>query len=189
VTFDPSNPIGCVFADVIDKPAWNVRKGHGSFLTFEFGEPRLEIGKPMKIEPQSERLPKSLRRRPVAVRGEWHLWIYCCHWQATYEGELVGHSGSPRSEVEAAAHMFNGQALASMTVDPAKGASQFVFDLGGILKTVPYRTGDDEESWMLFTPDGRVLVYRSDGHFSLHARDADPRKAVWLPLTAPQKAL
>jgi hypothetical protein len=68
-----SSIIRQVFADLYGLPSWNVRKGHGSFMTFEFGEPYLEVGEAIERE-----TPFGFRcvKRQTAVHGVWHLWIY-----------------------------------------------------------------------------------------------------------------
>jgi hypothetical protein len=32
-----------VFKGILGKPCWDVKPGHGSFLTMEFGKPHLEV--------------------------------------------------------------------------------------------------------------------------------------------------
>lgn len=44
---DETDPVGSVFAPLIGLPAWNVQKGQGSFLTFDFGAPHLSITEPI----------------------------------------------------------------------------------------------------------------------------------------------
>jgi hypothetical protein len=66
-----------VLADAFDPvrglPSWEVRRGHGSFLTLEFGAPSVEVGdvRTLRTPIAGERLP--VPSRGAYVRGEWHL--------------------------------------------------------------------------------------------------------------------
>lgn len=164
--------IESIFATLYGVPSWQVRQGHGSFLTFEFGTPRQEI------EPVINREPKRVGSRPtrmVTIRGDWHLWIYCCGWRIAQDGCVLATFESSRESIAAACGALNGQALSEFTFEPKHGESAFRFDLGGTLTTVPYNT-DLLEQWMLYCPDGHVLIYRSDGilsHSSVKTEDRD----------------
>jgi hypothetical protein len=71
------DPLRRAFAPVTGLPAWNVRKGHGSFLTLEFGKPHLVVRQPIVAAPEaSDEVRTALRHRSVYPHGEWHLWIY-----------------------------------------------------------------------------------------------------------------
>ncbi len=70
-----------VFRPLYGTPCWNARHGHGSFITFEFGQPHLHVREPSEPDPsRSPAVQRMLRRRTVFVHGEWHLWIYQLHW-------------------------------------------------------------------------------------------------------------
>ena len=68
-------PANAFVSPMIGETAWNVAKGHGSFLTLEFGPPSLVAIK-----------HPSRDSRSAHVRGAWGLWIYCCHWKITHAG-------------------------------------------------------------------------------------------------------
>lgn len=158
-----------VFAKLYGIPCWHVHQGHGSFLTFEFGSPRHEVGPVRELTPDDPRSPR--RQRLVTVHGEWHLWIYCCGWRIAQDGNVLAANESTRECIAGACRKLDGQALSEMTFSAEGGGSRFRFDLGGKLNTGPY---DEElyEQWMLFCPDGLVLSYRSDGKFSYHQSNA-----------------
>jgi hypothetical protein len=65
-----------VFEPVLGLPSWLVRKGIGSFITLEFGDPTLTIRDP---KPWTARTATgealSTRRRQTSVHGEWHQWM------------------------------------------------------------------------------------------------------------------
>ncbi|OYW97252.1 MAG: hypothetical protein B7Z14_18215, partial [Bosea sp. 32-68-6] len=121
---DETDPIGSVFAPLLGLPCWNVRKGRGSFLTFEFGDPALEVREPIApTTTASGKIMASWRRRTVRPIGEWHLWIYCCNWRCSARGSEIAHSESEDEKIEAAAAELDGQRLRSVRVDPIKGTS------------------------------------------------------------------
>jgi hypothetical protein len=143
------------------RPCWNVRPGFGSFLTLEFGEPHLEIREP--IAPKKN-IPgfmrKSLGRRGVYLCGDWRLWIYCCDWEVLSGRKRIGDS-SRKVRIRKAAEFLNGQKMTHFSISPRKVICTFRFDLGGILRTMPYDT--ESEQWMLYEPSHKVLVVRADG--------------------------
>ncbi len=171
-------------------PCWNARHGHGSFLTFEFGEPHLEIHEPQQSNPShSPAVQKALSRRRAFVHGEWHLWIYCCDWLATIHGDRVGESGEAGRMVQAAAAL-DGQVLLRVEADLERGRWYFDFDLGGRLETRRYVAGEPyakpaAKQWHLYEPGGHVLTVRADGFYQHVPRDASPDERAWLPPTAP----
>jgi hypothetical protein len=132
-----------------------VKQGYGSFLTFEFGEPVRERG--------SER--EGLRSATTSEHGEWHLWVYCCHWRVLQDGAQLAWSEDDRDTIGGAMHRLNGQKLFSVNVAPQQGRSDFRFDLGGSLETWPYGGDPTDEQWMLFAGQ-ETFTYRADGRYS-----------------------
>lgn len=184
-----SNVLEAAFDPLIGLPCWNVKPGHGSFLTLEFGEPSLHIREPVEWHKGSEGIRRFLARRHVTVHGEWHLWIYCCAWEVYTGDELKGDSdlqGSTKERIQLAATELNGQKLVSISVDPTDGTSVFHFDLGSRLETRPYEP--DSEQWILFEPGEYVWNYRSDGFYSHHPGDQPKAETEWLPLTETKPA-
>ena len=167
---------GEVFRPLYGVPGWNVKKGHGSFLTFEFGAPHLHIREPRDPgEAFSARVRESLNRRNIFVHGDWHLWIYCCSWVVSMRGQRIAESESDDSTIDAAAHQLDGQSLVSVTGNRDKRSWTFVFDLGGMLETWPYGSGWDAATvqWYLYQPDGMVLSVGADGTYK-HELGSDP---------------
>jgi hypothetical protein len=164
------------FAPLLGKPCWRVRRVHGSFLTFEFGEPHLEIHEPRKLDPsRSERLHQLFARRRVFIHGEWHLWIYCCDWIVTAGDERIGES-STHERMDRAANELDGQALISVRGEG--GRWYFDFDLGGRLETRPYEKYlATNEQWHLYEASGYVLTVQADGSFT-HAQGDERPDAV-----------
>jgi hypothetical protein len=176
------------FEPICGKPCWEVKQGHGSFLTLEFGTPKLFVGE-VRERPRKRRLVKiwkSVSPRQVFVHGEWHLWIYCCEWKLTLGlGRLANvHSESSKRQIAAALRILNGQDLTKVSINPKAGSSIFEFDLGGKLTTKRKKdlntVGEPYENWMLFEPSGHVLTYRADGKYSWHRADEPFENPEWL---------
>lgn len=154
-------------------PAWGVKQGHGSFLTFEFGEPTLEVH-----ERQSS---DGGLRRSAYVRGKWHLWIYCCHWKAFQDQVQLAWSEDANELIARGADRLNGQKLVAVNVHPTTGRSTISFDLGGSLETWPYGDDPTDEQWIIST-ETDAFAYRADGLYKLDPRDTPPDQERWLPL-------
>ena len=170
------------FSRIVGKPCWGVKRGLGSFLTFEFGEPHLEVHEPRESTAESKKVRDLMARRMVYVRGQWHLWIYCCDWSVfDGSGKLVGNTSSKRAIDRAAAYL-NGQALVASALIPRGMRTVLEFDLGATLETKPYNRTD--EQWMLYEPEGKVLTVRADKHYSYGAGDREREKVRWLPIKA-----
>jgi hypothetical protein len=163
------------FAPLIGLPSWNVKQGHGSSLTFEFGDPRLVIREPKQLAATTTpAVQRIFARRRVHLHGAWHLWIYCCNWRLQLPNQDACHSESADWTIKSALTSLDGQQLLSVSIDAAKATSAFRFDLGGLIETWPYvseaytqgATADPSkgvEQWMLYTPHGQVFSYYDDG--------------------------
>lgn len=169
------------FRPIQDKPCWNVHQGHGSFLSFEFGKPSLVVQEPRPTSDAkvSKKVRQLRERRIVNLRGEWHLWIYCCDWSLELANDRSVHSESTRGAISKALLSLNGQMLKRVRVSPRTGASVFEFDLGAKLRTTAYDDDDSDdepyENWMFFDRDGYVLLFRADGKYSYHRSDKSTR--------------
>jgi hypothetical protein len=156
------------FAEINDKPCWNPKQGHGSFITIEFGEPHLIV------RATASPTDKHPERRIATVRGDWHLWIYCCGWIIVQDGQQLAHSESSRETIGFALARLSGQILIRVSVVPETGASVFEFDLGGRLETsrqIEPPNEEPDENWMLFDNKENVLSYRADGKYAYHHKD------------------
>ncbi|HWK44087.1 MAG TPA: hypothetical protein VNT30_05180 [Stellaceae bacterium] len=178
-----TDPLRRVFAPFIGLPAWFVRKGHGSFLTMEFGAPHLNIREPIKASPEaSEKVRARLSHRQVTPRGDWHLWIYRCHWRVLSGIKQIAHNEASNAEIRAAAHELDGRLLTGVDVDPTKGTSTFHFEQELSIQTWPYGGGNDDQ-WMLYMKSGDVFTYREDGQYCLCHENQAAADWVWPPLS------
>lgn len=168
-----ADPLQQIVRPILGLPTWGVKQGHGSFLTFEFGEPKLEVH-----ERRSER--EGLQRTAL-VHGRWHLWIYGCEWRVVQDDVQLAWNEDDRDTICRALHRLNGQKLSSIEVEARDGCSTFRFDLGGSLDTCPNGNDRTVEQWMLFE-DKDVFIYRADGLYSHGPSDVADETKRWLPL-------
>ncbi len=180
------HPISEAFRAVLGLPSWLVRKGHGSFITLEFGEPQLRVDEPRLLPVFIDGGPPKAMVRGSHVFGQWHLWIYLCLWELKLETVELAHCESDDVTIARALAVLNGQALASVEVNPVNGSTAFTFDLGCFLVTRPAPADDSDgepaEQWMLYQPLGEVLTLRSDGQYKLQAGNAPRDDSLWTPL-------
>jgi hypothetical protein len=183
------DPIAGTFRPLYGHPCWNARKGYGSFLTFEFAQPHLEVSDRVREGPFafSARVRRTLRSRLVYPRGDWHLWIYCCAWSIAVDGWRAAHSESSDRRIGRAVAALNGQALTRVSVNPADSSTVFEFDLGGALRTWPY--DEESEQWMLYEPAGTCFTMGTRGRYRRVRSDAEPKRPRWRRLShAPDTA-
>lgn len=168
-----TSPLDRFLGPMIGVPAWGVKQGHGSFLTFEFGEPTLEVQECQSAE-------KELRRSAY-VQGQSHLWIYCCHWRAIQDDKQLAWSEDTNDLIDRATTTLDGQKLMAVSVGPKAGHSRFTFDLGGSLETWPYEDNSTDEQWIIYR-GAETFAYRADGHYSCGPSNRSPELERWLPL-------
>ena len=159
------------FEKLYGLPAWQVRPGHGSFLTMEFGNPHLEIRDP--------RPSPRLKNRLVTIHGDWHLWIYCCDWQVFANGKAIGDASlksSSKEKIIKAAEYLDGQKLVHASMSELGCILALDFDLGGQLTTKPY--DKKSEQWFLYEPQDTCLVARADRKFSYGPSDSS--ETTWV---------
>ena len=168
------HPVSEVLRPVLGRTSWLVKRGHGSFITMEYGEPHVEVRKPRLFSVPIEGAPaKALQRRAV-VHGDRHLWIYCCEWSLQLESIQLAHNESGNFTMNRALRVLDGQVLQAIDIEPDDGRTRFTFDLGCSLLTWPARPGtyrnEPAGQWMLYAgsgPDLVVLSVREDGTYSI----------------------
>lgn len=149
------------------------RQGYGSFVTLEFGQPRLEIREP---------IPDSLRprlcRRLVTVRGEYHLWIDQCDWSVAERKEQLAHSKSEPSVISQALAHLDGAILRTVRVFRDRGESAFDFEFGASLRLKRYAdSAPDDPIWHFYSRD-LVLSYLSSGQLQFGRGDEQASELV-----------
>ncbi len=127
-----------LFRPLVGQKPWRVALGYGSFVTFEFG--------------------KKTKQRGVE-HGIWHLWIYMCDWKLSKMGRTVADSEMSREEILHIVSQLEGRALREVRVSDDLRRTAFRFDGGLVLRCAAYDDAkEDEEQWMLFMPNRKVLL-------------------------------
>ena len=152
-----------IFAPMVGSLVWDARRGHGSFLTMEFGQPHLSVREPVASasEPGSI-VHRLLSRRHVAIVGDWHLWIQHASWSIDLGDKACDNDSAP-AEVDDVLSLVNGQRLSGVV--PSDGALFLQFDLGATLR-VMYSTSDrgaKVEQWALHPYRGQAAICFGDG--------------------------
>lgn len=113
---------------------WDVKKGVGSFITFEFGE-RLTIKK----------------NNESIERGSIHLWIYLCDWEIFNLNKSILCSDNLSDATSDLIKIFIGKRLMDIKVDNISRIIDFVFESELCVKlffTQAYE--EDDEMFILY---------------------------------------
>ena len=171
--------VGEIFKPLYGKYCWNAQKGYGSFLTFQFGEPHLEVR-------EKDRVRNGVKEhiRSVDVYGSWHLWIYMCDWAIIAQNQIIATQSSKAKIIHRAMYRLDGQILVQMEIH-ADCSTIFTFELGDRLETKPNRDeyGIESEQWHLYEHPGNVFTLRADGKFFCGPGTTKSGEEVWVPLT------
>jgi len=146
--------------------AWSARRTHGSFLTLQFGEPRLSIRQPLTSS-------RSARRRLVRAVGQWEIWIEQAVWRLDWGAGSVT-SDDDQPVIEQALINLDGQALTDFRNDETARASSFHFDLGAVLSVSPDGSAD-EPQWHLSHHQQWIASYMNDGRVEVQRVDTTAR--------------
>lgn len=153
------------FKPILNEHSWNVQKGYGSFLTLEFGNPRIEYSEPENWKHLNIPL-KEHKKRNVIIKGTHQLWIYCCNWQIKANGQNIAFDESTDEKIWNAVNYLNGQKLNEVIIDLKKQITIFKFDLGGEITTFNEAYNHGSEMWMLYMPK-EVLTLNNMGKFNI----------------------
>ncbi|MGA2814678.1 MAG: hypothetical protein ABSG16_25075 [Candidatus Acidiferrum sp.] len=132
----------------------DVRLGHGSFITMEFGE--------------SQTKPASR-----FVHGEWHLALRMCAWRIETRDAVLAASEDQRETIQAFLESTVLGSVESIEVSNPSLDISIQFSSGFRILTFSYSTNNDEQ-WLLFTPGDRVLTVYGRGR-SHEGRSDEPR--------------
>lgn len=138
---------------VIGQKAWGVKRGVGSFITIDFGQPMP---------------PKSPNGK---AHGEWHLWVYGGEWRLEKENQVVVASEDDQAKIEAEIPSIEGCALQAFEVMTPALDAVLTFEQEIVLRifSIYSEETDDRgmDSWMLYTPDaGNVITVHAGGKWS-----------------------
>jgi hypothetical protein len=139
-------------------PCWQVTQGYGSFITMEFGQPRLEIREPV---PRARHA--ALRRRTVTVRGGHHLWIEQCSWKILEDTREIAHSESSRDDIAKALARIDGQILQELRVQPSNGTCTLGFEHRMLIVLSRFRDWRDGDQMLSLHAPETVLTLCAGG--------------------------
>jgi hypothetical protein len=169
--------IARAFAPIAGLPCWQALGEFGTYLTFHFGTPKVDVTEPTK----------AIRHRRLAgVDGQHVLRLEAYQWVAFQDGGKVAHSESPREVIRETAAWLQGQKLIALTVRTEPAGGEFLFDLGG---RVAYQVRDAEEDtlWTMRTrldpdpDDVDIVSFTAAGTvslFTLRGSADEPRQYV-----------
>ena len=156
-----------------DLPCWGVRHGFGSFLTFNFGEPHLNI---REANPTAKLA--SRKRRRVRVRGEFYIWIEQCEWYILVNGKEVAWSESDDATISKAVYQLDSQKLQRILLDFEHGAASFIFESNGELSIQRYDDFREKDSlWHLFSRNYAVSQL-AGGHLQYGPSDKTDSRTI-----------
>jgi hypothetical protein len=166
-----------IFKPIYSKYCWNARKGYGSFLTFDFGEPHLDV---LERDRVRNGLKEHIRR--VNVYGDWYLWIYLCDWIITSQNQIIATESSKAKDIHRAMRRLNGQILNQVDFQPDCSIT-FIFELGDKLEIKPNQEayGVESEQCHLYEPSGNVLTIRADGKYFYGPGTTKRGQEIWIP--------
>lgn len=125
------------FSQIIGLRAWEPSVGVGSFLTVEFGSPRVTSA--------------------GVTQGAFHLWIYGSLWSIRERDDNIATSEQERPAMMAGAHALDDAVVQGFEFDPDLMTLTLRFDSD--LELVIRPSGDsDMEEWFLYLDDGTVIT-------------------------------
>src|SRR5882724_8688374 len=99
--------IRSAFAPITGLPCWQALGEFGTYLTFHFGTPKVDVTEPTEAV---------RHRRLAGVDGQYVLRLEAYQWVAFQDGGRVAQSESPRDVIRQAAATLQGQKLIALTV-------------------------------------------------------------------------
>jgi hypothetical protein len=145
--------LDALIAPLVGLPAWGAELGGvGSMMTVEFGDRTVDSD--------------------GTVHGTWHLWIVMAAWRWETDDRVLAGSEDDRAELKSALPALNGDALRRVHVNAPSLETVFEFTRSRFIALPIYSRNQAElslESWMLWTPDGSVVVADTDRGIVLQA--------------------
>ncbi len=128
----------------VGEKARNVKLGHGSFVTIDFGrDTTVEV--------------RTRKGVSWSVRGEWHLWVYMCAWRIDQNQKPFVGSNDTQELIREKLREMQGKALISATILNDAFDAKFSFSDGFELHLFSYQVTDHEQ-WMLFVPERKTFI-------------------------------
>lgn len=106
---------------------WSAKRGHGTFITMEFGTPHLVVREPIKSKSTTPQVVRHLARRHVSIHGDFSLFIWDSRWSISTKDQTVGLDTS-ENVVREVLRDLDGQRVTA--VNFAEADTTLEFDLG-----------------------------------------------------------
>ena len=138
--------IDTFFTQIKGLKARNVKQGHGSFITMEFGK---ELECEITIRGKVER----------ETRGEWYFWIQMCSWRIDEKLFPIAGCEDSRETIEKALKKIENKKLINIEILNAAYDMKIEFENEIIMNLFSIYTEKDSssENWILFTPEKKAL--------------------------------
>lgn len=133
-----------ILVKIVNLEIRKITLGHGSFLTLDFGK-EIKTNIFYKNEESSEK------------RGEWRLWVYMCCWRIDIDDEPLVGSNDSREKISLLLNKINGKKLTGFKI--INNSLDVILNFENNIRLILFSCNTEEdEQWMLFTPDYHVLV-------------------------------
>jgi hypothetical protein len=133
-----------LLSKIVNEKARNIKLGHGSFLTVEFGKDYI-------VELQTN---KGLTR---SVRGEWSLWVYLCAWRLDQNLDPLVGSADDRELIEPKIQILENKKLLSAKITSNSFDLVLDFEDNITLYLFSFQVADHEQ-WLLYTPEKKTFI-------------------------------
>lgn len=118
------------FSGLVGLKSWGVQRGHGSFLTLNFGD-------------------KSSRSSEY---GMYHLWLYGAKWAIAEKELILCEDASDQSLIDKVAMSLNDKIITFVSVYPKRGVIEF-----DSMYKLMFKYGMDMDQWIFYTDDETIV--------------------------------
>lgn len=125
-----------LFSELLGEKTRNVKLGHGSFITIDFG--------------------KDVEHKGI-IKGEWRLWIIFATWRLEKNHESIVTSNDDRNEIKTKIAILENKQLLKATILNNVFDLMLEFESDLQLLTTSSGKSDYDKQWMLFTPKNEIF--------------------------------
>ena len=170
-------------ASIIGQLVWSVKRGHGSFLTMEFGNPNLAVREPIVSSAKNMPIVVESLGRHVSIKGTWHLWVQEAAWSVA-TGEKKSSFNQDKMLIDEVLKNLDGQKVTSIDFEENKARLIIKFDLGGILNILPLpeQLEPDIIVWSLHKWNGNTTSISQNGDVTIENHTSEPSTSSERPL-------
>lgn len=141
------------FAGMIGLPLWGVKKGFGTFLTFEVGD--LDY----------------MRSKDGVDHGKWHIWVRMAFWRVSFSGLVIVSAFMDIDEQTAGLmdSKINNQRWTIEDISAGSNLNDLSIKCTNTLVIdicIATPVADDEQ-WAIYMPDRKVISAYGDGRLSI----------------------